>query len=81
MRTTGHHISVPSRSNRLSNTKISSNIDKKLYLEQKAALRVKLSFMEEEMKLKLEEHKAEFMKTEYRDCKITITKRISAKSS
>ncbi len=49
-------------------TKTSSVKSAKLYLEQKqAALSVKLSFMEEETKLKSEQRKTELMKVEYEE--------------
>ena len=56
------------RSTRSSMTKTSSVKSAKLYLEQKqAALSVKLSFMEEERKLKSEQRKTELMKVEYEE--------------
>ena len=56
--------SVSSRSNRSSVTKISTLSSEKLHLEQKqAAVRVKLSFMDQEMRLKSEEREAELMKS------------------
>ena len=56
------------KSNRSSTTKASSVKSSKLYLEQEqAALKVKLVYMEEEEKLKLEQCKAEIQKAKHKE--------------